>query len=109
MEANCCNGILQQFASMIQNYYSIEDRERGGYLSEDRQGVKVFCPLISLSIGIVKVESGKFYSHHQIATAAAEAKKQAKKISGNSMFIDRRLGPASVSLVRNAVALCAEN
>ena len=104
-----CNGILQQFASMIQNYYSIEDRERGGYLSEDRQGVKIFCPLISLSIGIVKVEPGKFYSHHQIATAAAEAKKQAKKISGNSMFIDRRLGPASVSLVRNAVALCTEN
>ncbi|NMM28458.1 MAG: GGDEF domain-containing protein [Glaciimonas sp.] len=92
-----CDAILQQFACMIQSYYSIEDRQRGGYLSEDRQGVKVFCPLISLSIGIVKVEPGKFYSHHQISTAIAEAKKQAKKISGNSIFIDRRLGPGPMS------------
>ncbi|MEO8169841.1 MAG: GGDEF domain-containing protein [Oxalobacteraceae bacterium] len=99
-----CDAILQRFAHMIQSFYSIEDRERGGYLSEDRQGVKVFCPLISLSIGIVKVEPGKFYSHHQIATAATEAKKQAKKISGNSMFIDRRLGPAATLLPHNVAA-----
>lgn len=99
-----CDAILQQFASMIQSFYSIEDRERGGYLSEDRQGVKVFCPLISLSIGIVKVEPGKFYSHHQISTAIAEAKKQAKKISGNSIFVDRRLGPAPAVLSRGIAA-----
>lgn len=104
-----CDAILQQFAPMIQSYYSIEDRERGGYLGEDRQGVKVFCPLISLSIGIVKVEPGKFYSHHQIASAAAEAKKQAKKISGNSMFIDRRLGSAPEPLMRSIAALPSEN
>lgn len=104
-----CDAILQQFGHMIQDYYSIEDRERGGYLSEDRQGVKVFCPLISLSIGVVKVEPGKFYSHHQIATAAAEAKKQAKKISGNSMFIDRRLGSAPGPLARNIAAPAVTN
>ncbi|MGV8893168.1 MAG: GGDEF domain-containing protein [Burkholderiaceae bacterium] len=104
-----CEAILQQFATMIQSFYSIEDREQGGYLSEDRQGVKVFCPLISLSIGIVKVEPGKFYSHHQISTAIAEAKKQAKKISGNSIFVDRRLGPAPVPLSRNIAALITEN
>ncbi|MEO8407317.1 MAG: hypothetical protein ABI476_02670, partial [Oxalobacteraceae bacterium] len=77
-----CNAILQQFASMIQSYYSIEDRERGGYLSEDRQRVNVYCPLISLSIGIVKVEKveepRKFCSQHQIAAAAAETKNKPK-------------------------------
>ncbi|MEO8599749.1 MAG: GGDEF domain-containing protein [bacterium] len=103
-----CDAILHQFANMIQSYYSIEDRERGGYLSEDRQGVKVFCPLISLSIGIVKVEPGKFYSHHQISTAIAEAKKQAKKISGNSIFIDRRLGPAPAVLSRGITTMNSE-
>ncbi len=103
-----CEAILQQFASMIHSFYSIEDRERGGYLSEDRQGVKVFCPLISLSIGIVKVEPGKFYSHHQISTAIAEAKKQAKKISGNSIFVDRRLGPAPAVLSRGIAAVNSE-
>jgi hypothetical protein len=50
----------------------------------------VFCPLISLSIGAVKARPGQFYTHHQISIAAADAKKQAKKVRGNSLFVDRR-------------------
>jgi hypothetical protein len=46
--------------------------------------------VISASIGAVSVEPGQYGSHHQIATAAAEAKKEAKKIPGNSIFIERR-------------------
>jgi hypothetical protein len=41
---------------------------------------------------VVRIDPGQFASHHQVATAAAEAKKQAKKIPGNSLFIDRRQG-----------------
>lgn len=85
-----CGRILAQFAPAILEFYSEEDRARGGYLSEDRQGKKVFYSLISLSLGAIKVEPRQYYSHHQIATAAAEAKKQAKKIHGNSLFLDRR-------------------
>lgn len=85
-----CNGILNRFSAAIQEYYSEEERARGGYLSEDRQGKKVFHPLISLSLGVTRVSPGKYRSHHQIAEAAAEAKKQAKKIFGNSLFIERR-------------------
>jgi diguanylate cyclase (GGDEF)-like protein len=85
-----CKNILDQFAEEIQQYYSNEDRARGGYLSEDRQGKKVFFPLISLSLGVVKSRLKNYYSHHQISIAASEAKKQAKKIHGNSLFIDRR-------------------
>ena len=85
-----CQGILHSFASAIYDFYSNEDRERGGYLSEDRQGKKVFYPLISLSLGVVKSRLNKYYSHHQISLAASEAKKQAKKIHGNSLFVDRR-------------------
>ncbi|MEB0140357.1 MULTISPECIES: GGDEF domain-containing protein [unclassified Undibacterium] len=86
-----CRNILQSFAEAIQNFYSNEDRERGGYLSEDRQGQKVFYPLVCLSLGVVKSSANKFYSHHQISLAASDAKKQAKKIHGNSLFIDRRI------------------
>jgi hypothetical protein len=53
----------------------------------------VFYSLISLSLGAIKVEPHQYYSHHQIATSAAEAKKQAKKIHGNSLFLDRRREP----------------
>ena len=90
-----CRSILDQFALSVQDFYSIEDRERGGYLSEDRQGKKVFYSLMSLSLGAIKVEPRQYYSHHQIATAAAESKKQAKKIHGNSLFLDRRQQPSS--------------
>ncbi|MCU6501244.1 GGDEF domain-containing protein [Rugamonas sp. A1-17] len=85
-----CNVILQEFGRHVQDFYSIEDRERGGYLSEDRQGKKVLYSLMSLSIGAIKVDPHKYHTHHQIATAAAESKKQAKKIHGNSLFMDRR-------------------
>ncbi|MBC3809459.1 GGDEF domain-containing protein [Undibacterium seohonense] len=85
-----CRKILQNFAEAISEFYSIEDRDRGGYISEDRQGKKVFYPLISLSLGVIRANAGTYASHHQIAVAAADAKKQAKRLFGNSLFIDRR-------------------
>ncbi len=87
---NRCRSILDHFGSAIQSFYSSEDRDRGGYLGEDRQGKKAFYSLISLSLGAIKVEPRHYDSHHQIATAATESKKQAKKMHGNSLFIDRR-------------------
>jgi len=89
-----CQAMLNDFAAAILAFYSIGDCERGGYISEDRQGKKVFYSLISLSLGVIKVEAHQYYTHHQIATQAAEAKKQAKKIHGNSLFLDRRQAPA---------------
>jgi hypothetical protein len=76
----------------VLEHYSNDDRERGGYISEDRRGRKVFHSLISLSLGVVRVDPGQYLSHHQIATAASEAKKQAKKIPGNCLFVERRQG-----------------
>lgn len=89
-----CQAMLNDFAAAILAFYSIGDCDRGGYISEDRQGKKVFYSLISLSLGVIKVEAHQYYTHHQIATQAAEAKKQAKKIHGNSLFLDRRQAPA---------------
>lgn len=85
-----CRAILDEFSRHVLDFYSIDDRDRGGYISEDRQGKKVFYSLMSLSIGAIRVEPRQYYTHHQIATAAAESKKQAKKIHGNSLFMDRR-------------------
>jgi EAL domain-containing protein (putative c-di-GMP-specific phosphodiesterase class I)/GGDEF domain-containing protein len=85
-----CQAVLDEFGRNVPEFYSTEDRENGGYLSEDRQGKKVFYSLMSLSVGAIRVEPHQYYTHHQIATAAAESKKQAKKIHGNSLFLDRR-------------------
>ncbi|MBC7502636.1 MAG: GGDEF domain-containing protein, partial [Herminiimonas sp.] len=88
-----CRDLLDAFAIAIPDFFNPADSEQGGYVSEDRRGNKVFHSLITVSLGIVKVDPGQFFSHHQIATAAADAKKQAKKIPGNSLFVDRRQGP----------------
>ncbi|MCY1554425.1 hypothetical protein D9M68_909960 [compost metagenome] len=87
--------MLKEFAAAIPDHYSAGDRKRGGFETEDRRGRKIFHPLISLSLGVVNIEPGSFVSHHQIATAASEAKRQAKKIAGNSLFVERRQPDAS--------------
>jgi diguanylate cyclase (GGDEF)-like protein len=85
-----CKAILASFVDLIRMHHSEADRACGGYLSEDRRGKQIFHPLVTLSLGVVKVEPRQYATHHQIATATADAKKQSKKIIGNSLFIDRR-------------------
>lgn len=89
--------IIDSFAADVIQQFSAADIERGGYPSEDRRGEPMLNPLLTISLGAIRVEPGHYCSHHQIATAAAEAKKQAKRIVGNSLFIDRRAGPSVVT------------
>lgn len=86
-----CRALMDDFSLSIKKHYSDDVLQRGGYISEDRRGKKIFHALVSLSIGAVRVESGRYGSHHQIAAAAAEAKKEAKKLPHNSLFIERRI------------------
>jgi EAL domain-containing protein (putative c-di-GMP-specific phosphodiesterase class I)/GGDEF domain-containing protein len=88
-----CRAILAAFAAGIVGHFDAADVEQGGYLCEDRQGNRVMHPVVTLSLGIVKAEPGQFRSHLEIAAAASDAKKQAKRMPGNSLFVDRRMGP----------------
>ncbi len=85
-----CRNILATFLKDVQEHYSDEDIASGGYTSEDRRGEKMFHPLATLSIGAVNVDPSQYGSTYHIASAASEAKKQAKKIPGNSLFVERR-------------------
>ncbi|OIR17671.1 putative membrane protein YjcC [mine drainage metagenome] len=85
-----CETLLSHITETFPEFYSDEDRQRGGTEIEDRQGVRRFHPFISLSIGALVVDSNHYQSHHEVSTACVNAKKQAKKISGNSLFIERR-------------------
>jgi len=64
-----------------------------GYFAENRRGQTVFYTLPSLSIGAVPVAVDAFESHREISAAAAEAKKNAKKSAGSSLFVERRQSP----------------
>jgi len=85
-----CETILARFAEVAKWFYNAEERERGGMEVEDRLGNRTFQPLMSISVGAVIAEPEQFESPHEVSSAAAIAKKQAKKIIGNSLFIERR-------------------
>ena len=102
-----CHGIMNEFTHLIREHYSEEVLAQGGYVSEDRLGRQIFHSLVSLSIGAVKAEVGRFGSHHQIAAAAAEAKKEAKKMAGNGLFIERRM-PRDASQANKAAIASAQ-
>lgn len=85
-----CEKILSRLEAAMPDFYDEADKARNGIEAEDRVGNKMYYPFVSLSIGAVKVEPDTLNSHHEVSTAIASAKKQAKKISGNSLFIERR-------------------
>ena len=60
----------------------------------------MFHPIPSLSIGVVQVEDNQYHNHHEISTAAAVAKKQAKKIAGNCLFVERRQASSMTQLAQ---------
>ncbi len=61
-----------------------------GYFAENRRGQMQFHSLPTLSVGAVPVGVDSFESHREISAAAAEAKKNAKKLAGSSLFVERR-------------------
>lgn len=85
-----CRAILDGFAGAVGSFYRAEDLLRGGIEAEDRRGCRVVHELATLSIGVVQVEPDMFHSHHEVAAAMTVAKKQAKKMPGNTVFLERR-------------------
>jgi GGDEF domain-containing protein len=85
-----CQDLLARFEAGKGRFFSPEELALGGYQSEDRKRRLVHHPLVGLSIGAVQAPPGAFLSHHEIAAAAATAKKEAKRQEGSSLFVERR-------------------
>jgi hypothetical protein len=85
-----CQKILQDFAKQSLVYIHKEHQIQQGYSALDRRGTEVFHPLVSLAIGVIQPDAACYASYHQIADLASKAKSEAKKQSGNSLFICRR-------------------
>lgn len=87
-----CENVLGAFKNKVSAYYNDKDLQAGGIHTENRAGEKCFFPLVSLSVGLVDpVSTGQCQSHVDIADLASEAKKMAKKTTGNSLFVNQRL------------------
>jgi EAL domain-containing protein (putative c-di-GMP-specific phosphodiesterase class I)/GGDEF domain-containing protein len=85
-----CMAALRQFELLLPTLITEEDFARGGYTGEDRRGQAVCYPFPTLSIGAILVSARSLVTHLEVSTAAAEAKKHAKRIAGNSLFVERR-------------------
>lgn len=85
-----CEQALRSFEQAASLMFTEEHMAAGGYSSEARDGTTKFHPLTSLSIGAIQVSPGRFQSHHGVSSAMSEAKKMAKKIPGNSLFVEQR-------------------
>ena len=82
--------ILRLFDEGVADFIDSKHLHAGGYPGEDRKGREVFHSLPTLSIGCIPIEPGSCHSHHEVSAAVTEAKKQAKKIPGSSLFVERR-------------------
>ncbi len=88
-----CEHILSVFSHEVLGFYSANDHARGGILTRDRQGQEQMFSILSLSIGAARPDLERCQSHHDVASLASEAKRQAKCQKGNSLYLDRRSGP----------------
>lgn len=85
-----CQAILAAFDAEVSGFVTEEHLLLRGYLAEDRRGEQIFHSLPALSIGALVVEPRLYHSHHEVSRAIGSAKKQAKKIAGSALFIERR-------------------
>ncbi|MCW8864047.1 MAG: GGDEF domain-containing protein [Colwellia sp.] len=85
-----CQKILDDFAKQSLSFIAAEHQEQKGYSALDRRGNTIFHPLVSLAIGVIQPDPICYTSYHQIADLASKAKSEAKKRTGNSLFICRR-------------------
>ncbi len=86
--------VIDAFADIRKAMLSADDLQRGSYQSENRQGVSQDLPLPSLSIGAMSIDAKYFGSHQDVSIALANVKREAKRIKGDTLFIERRVRQA---------------
>lgn len=86
-----CIGVTRCFNRLVKHCYNKEDRERGWIIAKGRDGIEAKFPLVSISLGIIDIMEERC-SLMEIGERAANVKKYAKSVAGNSYVRDRR-GP----------------
>ena len=102
-----CQKALRMFEFQVSEYLQSGLKKDKGYFAEDRRGQRIFFPFPTLSIGAIQISPDIFESHRDVSAAAAEAKKNAKKIDGHSLFIERRKNNSEDYVLRAKTAVAA--
>ncbi len=88
-----CEAVLQRFGAGIGRFYSDQELREGGLRARSRAGESCFFPLITLSIGVAEPDTPHCFSYHDVAALATDAKQEAKRLPGNTLFVSRRRRP----------------
>ncbi len=85
-----CQNIIDDFDSLVVNYYTDEDVERGFVEVANRKGIIEEFPIVTISIGVVEVQKGSYTSPLEIGEVSAQVKHKAKEIQGSTYVINHR-------------------
>jgi diguanylate cyclase (GGDEF)-like protein len=82
-----CEQILTAFEALHPQFYNLRHLQQKGIHAVDRHGRETFYPLLSLSIGAVRLKDfNGILLESDLAECASKAKSMAKQISGNSLY-----------------------
>lgn len=82
-----CEDIIEAFHALRPELYNLRHLQQEGIHAVDRHGREMFYPLLSLSIGIVRLRDFPgIQVESDLAECATKAKSKAKQISGNSLY-----------------------
>ncbi|MFO8031613.1 MAG: diguanylate cyclase [Desulfohalobiaceae bacterium] len=85
-----CEKIIQNFDSIVPNFYDPEDRSQGYISSVDRQGREREFPFMAVSIAVVYNLNASLTHYAQASQIANSLKKKAKQDPASSYVLDRR-------------------
>ncbi len=85
-----CKTLIENFDSIVPNFYDQEDRARGCIVSKDRKGHEQTFPLMAISLAVVFNNECKLTHYGQASQIAMNLKKEAKKNTASSYVLDRR-------------------
>ena len=84
--------VFEFFNQKISDWYSQEHQDAGGIYAKDRHGEFTFFSFLSMSVGVIDSSALSTESAQDVASQVTEAKRGAKKIQGNSIFIHNATG-----------------
>jgi diguanylate cyclase (GGDEF)-like protein len=87
-----CYEFGRKFDEKIKQFYNEADRRKGVISSTDRQGNSCEFPFIAMSMGGVLLDKYKGVHPLKIAEICSEVKKEAKKVPGSRLVVDKRTG-----------------
>jgi len=85
-----CQLVIDNFDSIVPNFYDQEDRMRGAIHSVDRRGNRQVFPLMAISLAVVFNRDGKLSHFGEASQIAMNLKKEAKKNPKSCYVLDKR-------------------